>query len=81
MDSPSSSRSSFGSMPSTRLGIDVRVPIWDAMIWSIDVPTRISLGFRLTGAPDSTFMRPRCGLLDAAALWLKSPCTKTMSSR
>ena len=50
MDRPSSRRSSFGSMPSTRLGIAVRSPICDAMIWSIEVPTRISFGSRLTGS-------------------------------
>ena len=68
-------------MPSTRLGIAVRLPICDARIWSIEVPTRISFGSRLTVAPDSTFIRPRCGLVEAIALWLYSPWMKSMSSR
>ena len=59
----------------------VRLPICEASTWSIDVPTRISFGSRLTVAPDSTFMRPRCGLVEASAVWLNSPLMKSMSSR
>ena len=51
------------------------------MTWSIDVPTRISFGSRLTGAPESRFMRPRCGLVETCAVWLNSPWMNTMSSR
>jgi hypothetical protein len=52
-----------------------------ATTWSIDVPARITLGSRLIGAPDSRFMRPRCGLVETKADWLYSPRMKTMSSR
>ena len=38
-------------------------------------------GSRLTGAPDSRFMRPRCGLVETCADWLKRPLMNTMSSR
>ena len=47
----------------------------------MDVPARITSGSRLIGAPDSRFMRPRCGLVEAKADWLNRPRMKTMSSR
>ena len=47
----------------------------------MDVPARITSGSRLIGAPDSRFMRPRCGLVETKADWLNRPRMKTMSSR
>ena len=71
----------MGSTPSTRLGMAVWSPTALATTWSMDVPARITSGSRLIGAPDSRFMRPRCGLVEAKADWLNRPRMKTMSSR
>ena len=78
----SSRRSSTGRLRAAARSARCRAPGWGspsgcrsatAMTWSIDVPTRISFGSRLTVAPDSRFMRPRCGLVETRRGLVEQP--------